>query len=102
MIGPAVNTSIISSRNLQSVSSDSAPVTPSQDLVLEELKKLARDLMTIRLHMDQQLKGSKTSQDWQMIGIVIDRLLFGLYMVFITVTIITIIYIWIRNSSYTA
>ncbi|XP_038572909.1 5-hydroxytryptamine receptor 3C-like [Micropterus salmoides] len=48
------------------------------------------------------LPGSNTSQEWQMIGRVNDRVLFGLYIVFIIVSFITIISIWIYNNSYEA
>uniref|UniRef100_A0A3B4XGG1 5-hydroxytryptamine receptor 3A-like n=1 Tax=Seriola lalandi dorsalis TaxID=1841481 RepID=A0A3B4XGG1_SERLL len=69
------------------------------DMALDELRKLSRDLMAIRLQMDKHFQGSKTSQEWQMIGIVIDRLLFGLYIIFISVSFLTIVSIWIWNHS---
>ncbi|XP_040897262.1 5-hydroxytryptamine receptor 3A-like isoform X1 [Toxotes jaculatrix] len=107
----AMNTNIssISVRDFQSVSNDTddsvkprpAPPEPT-DLTLDELRKLSRDLMAIRLQVDKHFHGSKTSQEWQMIGIVIDRLLFGLYIIFISVSFITIMSIWIRNNSYAA
>uniref|UniRef100_A0A8D0DIA1 Neurotransmitter-gated ion-channel transmembrane domain-containing protein n=1 Tax=Sander lucioperca TaxID=283035 RepID=A0A8D0DIA1_SANLU len=64
---------------------------------LDELRKLSRDLLAIRLQVDKHFQGSKTSQEWQMIGIVIDRLLFGLYIVFIAVSFITIICLWSKH-----
>ncbi|KAM9358367.1 5-hydroxytryptamine receptor 3A-like [Symphorus nematophorus] len=67
---------------------------------LDELRKLSRDLMAIRRQMDKHFEGTKTSQEWQMIGIVIDRLLFGLYIVFIAVSFIAILGIWVWNNSY--
>uniref|UniRef100_A0A3B4TMP7 5-hydroxytryptamine receptor 3A-like n=1 Tax=Seriola dumerili TaxID=41447 RepID=A0A3B4TMP7_SERDU len=66
----------------------SAPPEPA----LEELKKLSRDLVAIRLQMDKHFQGSNTSQEWHMIGIVVDRLLFCLYIIFISVSFITIIF----------
>ncbi|XP_040897263.1 5-hydroxytryptamine receptor 3C-like isoform X2 [Toxotes jaculatrix] len=111
LINSAMNTNIssISVRDFQSVSNDTddsvkprpAPPEPT-DLTLDELRKLSRDLMAIRLQVDKHFHGSKTSQEWQMIGIVIDRLLFGLYIIFISVSFITIMSIWIRNNSYAA
>ncbi|XP_056233798.1 5-hydroxytryptamine receptor 3A-like [Seriola aureovittata] len=74
----------------------SAPPEPA----LEELKKLSRDLVAIRLQVDKHFQGSNTSQEWHMIGIVVDRLLFCLYIIFISVSFITIIAIWIWNNSY--
>ncbi|XP_039984754.1 5-hydroxytryptamine receptor 3A-like [Xiphias gladius] len=106
---PAKNTktSIISARDPQGVSDDKPPVKPCPgcsappEPELVELRKLSRDLMAIRLQMDKQCRGSSTSQEWQMIGLVIDRLLFGLYIVFIFVGFITIMSVWIWNNSYT-
>ncbi|CAN9500905.1 unnamed protein product [Ophioblennius macclurei] len=69
---------------------------PSMDL----LKKLTRDLAAIRSQMEKHFEGTKTSQDWQMIGIVIDRLLFILYIIFILTSFITITGIWTWNNSY--
>ncbi|XP_070765022.1 5-hydroxytryptamine receptor 3A-like [Enoplosus armatus] len=97
--GPVTNTSIISSRDLQSVSGDT-PVKPPPELALDELRKLSRDLMAIRLQMDKHFQGSKTSQEWEMIGIIVDRLLFGLYILFISSSFITIVCIWIWNQPY--
>ncbi|XP_074490639.1 5-hydroxytryptamine receptor 3A-like [Sebastes fasciatus] len=93
----------ISAIDLQRVSGDTPPEKPSPtppEPALEELRKLSRDLIAIRLQMDKHFQGSKTSQEWQMIGIVIDRLLFGWYIVFILVSFITIICIWTWNNSY--
>ncbi|KAM9358370.1 5-hydroxytryptamine receptor 3A-like [Symphorus nematophorus] len=97
----AMNTSIISSRDLQNVCDDNIPREKSPpEPALEELKKLSKDLMSIRLQIDKHFQGSKTSQEWHMIGIVIDRLLFGLYIVFISVSFITIVAMWVSNSSH--
>ncbi|XP_071344147.1 5-hydroxytryptamine receptor 3A-like [Trachinotus anak] len=95
----AMNTSILSSRDLQSISGDTSLEKPPPELALDELRKLSRDLMAIRLQMDKHFQGTKTSQEWQMIGMVIDRLLFGLYIIFISVSFITIVSIWIWNNS---
>nr|XP_033477912.1 5-hydroxytryptamine receptor 3A-like [Epinephelus lanceolatus] len=107
---PAMRSSIgdISAIYPESVFSDkppeklpAAPQSPP-DPVLDELRKLSKDLLSIRLQMDKHFKGSSTSEEWQMVGIVIDRLLFGLYIIFIVVSFITIIAIWIWNNSYKA
>lgn len=93
-------TSTISSSALQSISGESTPEKMvCEELLLEELRNLSRDLRAIRLQMDSHFRGSKKSQDWQMIGIVIDRLLFGLYIIFMIITFITIICIWTWNNS---
>uniref|UniRef100_A0A4W6D888 Neurotransmitter-gated ion-channel transmembrane domain-containing protein n=1 Tax=Lates calcarifer TaxID=8187 RepID=A0A4W6D888_LATCA len=95
----SMNTSIISPRDLQSISGDIPPEKPPPDSALEELRKMSRDLMAIRAQMDKHFLGSKTSQEWHMIGIVIDRLLFGLYMIFISVSFVTIVCLWVWQSS---
>lgn len=93
-------TSTISSSALQSISGESTPEKMvCEELLLDELRNMSRDLRAIRLQMDSHFRGSKKSQDWQMIGIVIDRLLFGLYIIFMIVTFITIICIWTWNNS---
>uniref|UniRef100_A0A3B4XGH1 Neurotransmitter-gated ion-channel transmembrane domain-containing protein n=1 Tax=Seriola lalandi dorsalis TaxID=1841481 RepID=A0A3B4XGH1_SERLL len=81
------------------ISGDTPLDKPPPDMALDELRKLSRDLMSIRLQMDHHFQGTKTSQEWQMIGVVIDRLLFGLYIIFISVSFITIVSIWIWNHS---
>ncbi|XP_041647737.1 5-hydroxytryptamine receptor 3A-like [Cheilinus undulatus] len=72
---------------------------PPPDPALDELRKLSRDLTAIRVQVDKQVEGSSSSQEWLMIGIVIDRLLFGLYIVFISASFASIISIWIWNNA---
>lgn len=68
----------------------------AEDLAVYELKKLGKDLQAIRLKVDQELKDSQSSEDWMQVGFIIDRLLFGLYILFISVSFITIIIIWVN------
>lgn len=77
-------------------------VSESQDSGLEELRKLSRHLAAIRAQVDKHFQGSHLMQEWEMIGKVVDRFLFGLYIIFITVTFITIVAIWMWNNSYAA
>lgn len=98
----AMNISTISPRGHQSISGDSPTEKPPLDSVLDELRTLSKNVRAIRLQMDQQRQESNTSQDWQMIAIVIDRLLFGLYIVIIVTTYITITAMWVWNNSYAA
>ncbi|KAE8294078.1 5-hydroxytryptamine receptor 3A [Larimichthys crocea] len=95
-----MNTNTISLKDLQSISGggDTPPEKPPPGPVLDELRKLSRDLMAIRLQIDNHILGSKTSQEWHMIGIVIDRLLFGLYIVVLSVCFITIIALWFYKT----
>lgn len=82
-LSASISASIISSRDLLRLSGDPAPEKPPADETLEELRKLSRDLLAIRLQIDSYMQGSKVSQDWKMIANVVDRLLFALYVVFL-------------------
>ncbi|XP_049911729.1 5-hydroxytryptamine receptor 3A-like isoform X2 [Epinephelus moara] len=95
----AMSPGIISSGDLQSVSGDIPHEKPPPDPPLDELRKLSRDLMAIRLQIDKHAQGSNTSEEWQMIGLVIDRLLFGLYIAIISSLFITIITIWVWSNA---
>lgn len=88
---------VISSSDLQGLS-EAPSVEPPNNSILTEVKKLAKDLSAIRLQMDNHYQESKFSQDWKMISAVIDRLVFGLYIIFICVSVTTILIIW--HQSY--
>lgn len=100
----AMNDSIskISNRDLQTVCSHTTSDKASVDLALDELKRLSGELMAIRLQVDKHFQSSNTSEEWRMMGEVIDRLLFGLYVIFISISFIITVAIWTWNSSYTA
>ncbi|XP_054645680.1 5-hydroxytryptamine receptor 3A-like [Dunckerocampus dactyliophorus] len=70
------------------------PAPDPQQHLVDELRKLSNNLTAIRLHVDNHFKGANTSQEWYMIGIVVDRLLFAIYIVFILASFLTIICIW--------
>ncbi|MEQ2174051.1 hypothetical protein GOODEAATRI_003845, partial [Goodea atripinnis] len=89
------------STDLHPVKAPTRPAAPPEP-ALEELRRLSRDLTAIRLQVDKHFQGSKTAEEWQMIGIVIDRLLFGLYILFILASFVTITGIWILNNMYAA
>ncbi|XP_058493610.1 5-hydroxytryptamine receptor 3C-like [Solea solea] len=70
-----------------------------EDRVVQELRSLVADLRALRLQVEQQrLDGSQSSEDWIQVGFIIDRLLFGIYILFISVSFITISIIW--HNSY--
>uniref|UniRef100_A0A3Q0S279 Neurotransmitter-gated ion-channel transmembrane domain-containing protein n=1 Tax=Amphilophus citrinellus TaxID=61819 RepID=A0A3Q0S279_AMPCI len=48
-----------------------------------------------KLHEERQ--DYRNNRDWVQVGFIIDRLLFGLYILFITVSFITIIIIWVNS-----
>ncbi|XP_035764120.1 5-hydroxytryptamine receptor 3A-like [Neolamprologus brichardi] len=66
-----------------------------EDKTLQELRSLGRVLQAIRLQVEQHLSKSLSTEEWIQIGLIIDRLLFILYIIFITVSFITIIIIWV-------
>ncbi|XP_043985176.1 5-hydroxytryptamine receptor 3C-like isoform X2 [Gambusia affinis] len=106
LINPTANTNSVTISGNQDISKEPQPVKASTspaappEPALEELKKLTRHLSAIRLQVDKHFQGSRTAEEWQMIGIVIDRLLFYLYIVFIIASFITITGIWIWNNTY--
>eukprot|EP00066_Takifugu_rubripes_P008241 XP_003974291.1 PREDICTED: 5-hydroxytryptamine receptor 3C-like [Takifugu rubripes] len=51
---------------------------------IQELRSLGRDLQAIRLQVEQKLGNSQSAEEWMQVGFIIDRLLFGLYIIFIT------------------
>lgn len=69
----------------------------NDEKVLQELKNLGNILKALHL----QVMVSKRSEEWLQVGVIIDHLLFGLYILFISVSFITIIIIWV-NSYNTA
>uniref|UniRef100_A0A3P9NLH7 Neurotransmitter-gated ion-channel transmembrane domain-containing protein n=1 Tax=Poecilia reticulata TaxID=8081 RepID=A0A3P9NLH7_POERE len=81
-------------------SDEGPPVTggsAEEDEALTELKSLSRVLQAIRCEVEQQQEGQQSSEEWNQVGFIIDRLLFGLYIVFISVSFITIIIVWINS-----
>ncbi|KAM3620601.1 uncharacterized protein V6R79_025819 [Siganus canaliculatus] len=72
-------------------------VMEAENKALCELRSLGRDLLAIRLQVEKQLGEDKSSQEWIQVGFIIDRLLFGLYILFISVSFITIAVIWVDS-----
>uniref|UniRef100_A0A3Q3A6J7 5-hydroxytryptamine receptor 3C-like n=1 Tax=Kryptolebias marmoratus TaxID=37003 RepID=A0A3Q3A6J7_KRYMA len=69
----------------------------NEDKSVQVLRDLSGDLQAIHRQVILQLKGGPSSEDWIQVGLIIDRLLFILYIVFITVSFITIIIIWVNS-----
>ncbi|KAK0136586.1 5-hydroxytryptamine receptor 3E [Merluccius polli] len=68
-----------------------------EDTTLDELRKLGRDLRAIRLQVDQQMTENQNSEEWMQVAFIIDRFLFWLYTLFISVSCITMIYLWVNS-----
>ena len=71
----------------------------SEVKTLQVLKTLSKDLQAIHHQVVQHLKGSSGSEEWILIGLIIDRLLFIFYIFFLSVSFLTIIIIWVNSSS---
>ncbi|CAN9500977.1 unnamed protein product [Ophioblennius macclurei] len=69
----------------------------SGDKVLQELRSLQVELDAIRPQVEKQLRGSQDAEDWIQVGFVIDRLLFILYILFLSVSFVTIIVLWEKS-----
>lgn len=73
------------------------PAAVADSKAVEELRSLGRDLQAIRLRVEEQLSGSQSSEEWMQVGFIIDRLLFALYIFFITISFVTIIIVWLNS-----
>ncbi|KPP65019.1 5-hydroxytryptamine receptor 3A-like [Scleropages formosus] len=71
-----------------------------EDCAVEELKKLGRDLIAIRAQVEEHLAGNEVAEEWSQIGNVIDRLLFGLYLLFLIFSFIIIAAVWVHWHSH--
>uniref|UniRef100_A0A8C7LYE3 Neurotransmitter-gated ion-channel transmembrane domain-containing protein n=1 Tax=Oncorhynchus mykiss TaxID=8022 RepID=A0A8C7LYE3_ONCMY len=69
------------------------------DPALAELRNLGNELQSIRLQVAQHVDGNQISQDWMQVGYILDRLLFGVYCIFITFSFIVIISIWSNSCN---
>uniref|UniRef100_A0A667Z3G0 Uncharacterized protein n=1 Tax=Myripristis murdjan TaxID=586833 RepID=A0A667Z3G0_9TELE len=70
-----------------------------EDKALKELRRLGQHLEAIRLQVDSHVSGGHGSEEWIQVGFIIDRLLFGLYILFISLSFIAIIIIWVNSYS---
>uniref|UniRef100_A0A3B3HT10 5-hydroxytryptamine receptor 3A-like n=2 Tax=Oryzias latipes TaxID=8090 RepID=A0A3B3HT10_ORYLA len=100
---------VIQNPNAQEMS-DSSPVVTKNDISEEKetlnenksvqvLRKINRDLKAIHLQVEKKLKRNLSSQEWIYIALIIDRLLFFFYILFISVSFITILIIWVVSYS---
>ncbi|KAJ0064988.1 hypothetical protein NL108_000956, partial [Boleophthalmus pectinirostris] len=72
----------------------------AEDTALQELRSLGEDLKALRFHVDQQLGENPITKEWVQVGFIIDRLLFGIYILFISVSFVTIIVIWVNSYNH--
>uniref|UniRef100_A0A8C1XGN1 5-hydroxytryptamine receptor 3A-like n=1 Tax=Cyprinus carpio TaxID=7962 RepID=A0A8C1XGN1_CYPCA len=69
---------------------------------LLELKEISYELLSIRQQIDKHFKTDESAEEWMHLGQVIDRLLFCLYTIFLSVSFITIFVYWMYQYNKTA
>ncbi|XP_076135328.1 5-hydroxytryptamine receptor 3E-like [Alosa pseudoharengus] len=78
---------------------DAVDQSPAKDTASEtvlELRELRRHVQAIHRHVSKGSQPDHKTEEWIHIGHVVDRFLFIFYAIFITVSFITIIVIWIH------
>ncbi|KAI4901557.1 hypothetical protein NFI96_000325 [Prochilodus magdalenae] len=64
--------------------------------LLQELRNVGRDLFSIRQKVEDHLKTDERQEEWIHLGLVIDRVLFVIYIIFITVSFVFILILWLN------
>ncbi|XP_077440633.1 5-hydroxytryptamine receptor 3C-like [Vanacampus margaritifer] len=64
---------------------------------LQELRSLGGDLKVLRLQVEEEFGSNQSSKEWIQVGYIMDRLLFGIYLLFLCVSFITIKIIWVKS-----
>uniref|UniRef100_A0A673LPK2 Uncharacterized protein n=1 Tax=Sinocyclocheilus rhinocerous TaxID=307959 RepID=A0A673LPK2_9TELE len=78
--------------------SEAAYKTPA----LLELKKISHELLSIHQQIDKHFKTDESTEEWMHLGQVIDRLVFCLYTMFLSVCFITVFVYWLYWYNKTA
>lgn len=74
--------------------------TPEQGGPLEDEKTLQelRSLGRVLKVLHYQIRGwASRGSEWVQVGLIVDRLLFSLYILFISVSVVTIICFWVNS-----
>ncbi|XP_051766854.1 5-hydroxytryptamine receptor 3A-like isoform X1 [Ctenopharyngodon idella] len=77
---------------IESPQSEAVHKTPP---TLQELRKISHELLSIREQVNQYFNTDESADEWVNLGQVIDRLLFGLYLIFLSVSFVTIVVVWL-------
>ncbi|XP_042605512.1 5-hydroxytryptamine receptor 3A-like [Cyprinus carpio] len=75
-----------------------SPLNHEQEL--KELRNIHKDVLTIRQQVDKHFSTDQNSEEWIHLGEVIDRFLFALYVIFLTVSFFTILIFWMYWYSF--
>ncbi|XP_051550749.1 5-hydroxytryptamine receptor 3C-like [Myxocyprinus asiaticus] len=62
---------------------------------LQELRKISQELLYIRQQVAKHFQTDQSEDEWVHFGQVIDRLLFGIYVLFLSVSFFTIVVFWV-------
>lgn len=82
---------------------DDGLVEPAEEgAIIQELRSLGRAVQAILVQVEQKLDNSQSPDEWMQVALIIDRLLFGIYLIFLTVSFFTITVIWINSYNRTA
>lgn len=93
----AVTASVVFPREFRNVLGD--PVDPLLNPARAEMKRLTRELKVIGSHLDKRFKDSRSAQEWKRIALVIDHLMFYLYIFFCIVAFTTMGVVWYQSIS---
>uniref|UniRef100_A0A8C2AE82 5-hydroxytryptamine receptor 3A n=1 Tax=Cyprinus carpio TaxID=7962 RepID=A0A8C2AE82_CYPCA len=66
---------------------------------LDEMKKMSKDLLAIRHQVEEHFNNDNRTDEWIMFAQVIDRVLFIMYIIFIIVSLSTIMVLWLHLYS---
>ncbi|XP_055072672.2 5-hydroxytryptamine receptor 3C [Misgurnus anguillicaudatus] len=62
---------------------------------LHKLKKISHDLLSIRQQVEKHYDTDQGTDEWVLLGQIIDRLLFGMYTIFLVFSFFTILVFWV-------
>ncbi|XP_055074019.2 5-hydroxytryptamine receptor 3C-like [Misgurnus anguillicaudatus] len=74
------------------------PINMEEELT--ELSVIHENVLTIRQHVDKHLSSDQKSNEWIHLGEVIDRFIFILYVIFLSVSFGTILFFWFYWYSF--
>ncbi|XP_055020511.1 uncharacterized protein LOC110160023 isoform X2 [Boleophthalmus pectinirostris] len=92
---------VIENPAVEATDPDKSPKLPApapRSKIAEALQDLGRELHQIRQKVEQQRSSSETSEEWFQMGYITDRVVFITYIIFISVSFITIVIMWAKAS----
>ncbi|XP_053734804.1 uncharacterized protein LOC128767100 isoform X1 [Synchiropus splendidus] len=71
----------------------------SIDMMVKRLQILSRELHILRLQVDQHLGRSQTAEEWIQVSLIVDRLLFIIYIFFLSISLTTFVVLWATSQN---